>query len=122
MPSRGSVGRWGEDQALLHLQQHGHTLVARNYRCPFGEVDLITQHGEELVFVEVKARLSKAYGPPELAVTASKRQHLRQTAAHFLIAKDYPEAQLWRIDVVSVLRTPDGLTIDVFENAVGADE
>ncbi len=119
MPSaRQLLGRWGEETALSYLQAHGHTLQARNYRCRYGEVDLITRQADDLVFVEVKTRRSNRYGPPELAITARKQQHLLQTAQHYLLAHDLDEHP-WRIDVVTVWRGPNDRTrIEVFENAV----
>lgn len=115
--ARQSLGRWGEQVALRHLQAHGHTLEARNYRCPYGEIDLITRHQNDLVFVEVKTRQSSTYGPPELAITPRKRQHLLQTAQHYLLAHEL-DGQPWRIDVVTVQRSSGRAEITVFENAI----
>lgn len=118
MSRRQSLGRWGEDLALAVLEKRGHTLEARNYRCEYGEIDLVTRQGGELVFVEVKTRSNTRYGRPELAVTPRKQAHLMNSALHY-IGTHVTEELPWRIDVVSVLRHPDGTAkVEVFEDAV----
>ena len=62
-------GLAAESQAAAYLQAKGYTLLARNFRTPHGEVDLILQHKKTLVFVEVKQRASVAFGGPVAAVT-----------------------------------------------------
>ncbi len=66
---RQRLGRWGEGVAATHLEAHGYTILARNWRCAAGEIDLVARDGETLVFVEVKTRRGRAYGAPEEALT-----------------------------------------------------
>jgi putative endonuclease len=115
------LGRRGEDAAAKHLAQTGYTVIARNHRTPFGEVDLIASHGEFIVFVEVKTRRNRTYGLPEEAITASKKKRLLASAQHFLQQRDLPNTP-WRIDVVAVEYDRSGRLerIEVFENAVSA--
>ena len=77
-------GLFFETLALEFLQKQGLTLHSRNVSCRFGELDLICQLAGQWVFVEVKYRRSDAYGGAAAAVTRSKQQKLRQTAAWFL--------------------------------------
>lgn len=80
-------GRPAEDLAAAFLQQQGLELVARNYRCRFGEIDLIARDGEMLVFVEVRMRASDRFGGAAASITAAKRDKLLRTARHYLAGK-----------------------------------
>lgn len=114
---RQLLGKWGEDLALQFLQEQGYTLVARNFRTPDGEIDLILEKDGQLTMVEVKTRKNDEFGLPEDAVTDEKIEHLTIAAEWFL--QDKPEyADNWRIDVVSIIGTPAGgePQIDWFEN------
>jgi len=115
---RQSLGRWGENLAALHLSQAGYTILERNVRTPYGELDLIASQGEELVFVEVKTRASISLGPPEVSVSKTKQAHLTSSALAYLQA--HPELnQDWRIDVIAVLRLPhQPPQIEHFENII----
>jgi putative endonuclease len=77
-------GRQAEDAAAIFLQQHGLTLVERNYHCRFGEIDLIARDGGTLVFVEVRMRSNRAFGGAAASITAAKRNKLLRTARHYL--------------------------------------
>lgn len=77
-------GRQAENLAALFLQQQGLKLVARNYRCRYGEIDLIAREGTTLVFVEVRMRASERYGGAAASITAGKRHKLLRTARHYL--------------------------------------
>ena len=103
--SRVRLGRQGESLARQYLQQAGYRILAANYRCPWGEVDLVAQEGEELVFVEVRTRRSSAYGSPQESITAEKIERLQATAQDYL-QNHTPEpgrSELhWRIDLVSI--------------------
>ncbi len=114
-----TLGQRGETLAAEKLAALGYAIVARNYRCPHGEIDLIARHGAAWVFVEVKTRRGNAYGSPEQAITTRKQAHLIASAQHYLQANGL-ENENWRIDAVAVELTPAGklLRIDVIENAV----
>jgi putative endonuclease len=99
--SRLSLARWGEEVAWRALERQGYRLLARNWRSPEGELDLVARLGETIVFIEVKARQSIRYGAPEDAVTPAKLRRLRSVAQAFLQAEGW-EGSNWRIDVVAV--------------------
>jgi len=110
-----SVGRWGEQAAAEYLQQHGYTITERNVRTPHGEIDLVACWEGITVFVEVKARTTRTFGPPELAVTPRKQAHM------LACADDYArlhEIDHWQIDVIAVRRLGDKTEIVHFENAL----
>ena len=77
-------GRHAEDRAAAFLQQQGLTLIERNYRCRFGEIDLIARDGSTLIFVEVRLRSSDGFGGAAASITAAKRGKLTRAARHYL--------------------------------------
>ena len=79
-------GEPAEALAAAFLQQNGLQLVARNYRCRFGEIDLIARDGTTLVFVEVRMRASHEFGGAAASITAAKRAKLSRAARHYLTA------------------------------------
>lgn len=81
---RGDFGRRGEDAACAYLERHGYKVVDRNYRCRWGEIDVIAVKGGTLAFVEVKTRHNLRFGTPGMAVTYAKQQKIRTTALHYL--------------------------------------
>lgn len=95
------TGRSGETEAAASLEHAGYRILARNYRSPFGEVDLVAEEDDVLVFVEVKTRSSLAYGLPRDAITAAKRRKLARTASHYLM-QNVPTDRPYRVDIVEV--------------------
>ena len=95
-------GALGEDAAYHYLTAKKYRIVARNYRKPCGEIDLIALDGKTLVFVEVKKRASRAFGGPILAVTPAKQHKIALTAQYF-IKENAPKFDSIRFDVVCLL-------------------
>lgn len=77
-------GKDAEARAARYLEARGLHIVERNYRSRYGEIDLIARDGVTLVFVEVRARSSNAFGGAAASITAAKRQKLTRTALHYL--------------------------------------
>jgi putative endonuclease len=108
--ARGSggaaLGPLGEDIAHRFLERRGLTVVARNYRPPSGEVeiDIVARRGEALVFVEVKARSSGEFGPPDRAVDGDKQGYLVRAARDYARRAGVGWEHV-RFDVVSVVLT-----------------
>ncbi len=98
---RQSLGRTGERLAAEKLLAGGYLILERNFRCVYGEIDLVAEHQEDLVFVEVKTRRGEAYGLPEEAVDTRKQRKIMQVASYYLDIHDRAERS-WRIDVVAV--------------------
>ncbi len=107
---KDGLGRYGEDLAAAHLVAAGLQLLARNWRCPQGELDLVAADGDTVVFCEVKTRTSTAYGLPAEAVTPAKAARLRRLGAAWLCSADR-SWQFVRFDVVSVLRPRTGAAV-----------
>lgn len=95
-----ALGHWGEEQAAKFLKKKGCRVLARNWRCRLGEIDLIVEDGSCLCFVEVKLRKSDAYGRAAEFVDWRKQQRLRATAQLYL--EEHPTQQQPRFDVVEV--------------------
>jgi putative endonuclease len=109
-------GRNGEDATVRTYEHRGYRVVARNWRCPLGELDLVVQRGGVLVFCEVKSRTGAAFGGGYEAVTWSKRRKLRQLAEVFLQSYRPLDARV-RFDVASVWLGPRGADVEIFEDA-----
>lgn len=97
-----AAGKKHEDQALVYLKKKGLTLVERNYLTRFGEIDLIMQTKNTLIFVEVRYRHSAAFGSACDSVTPHKQEKLVRTAEHFLQKKQLTDKIATRFDVVAM--------------------
>ena len=96
------LGAHGEDLARRWYEARGYTVLARNWRCRDGELDLVLARGRLVVFCEVKTRTSDAFGVPAAAVTAAKQRRIRRLAARWLEASAWRPGSV-RFDVASVL-------------------
>ncbi|MBI4684587.1 MAG: YraN family protein [Nitrospirae bacterium] len=109
------IGSKGEDLAAEHLKRKGYKIIARNYKTPIGEIDIIAQDRETLVFVEVKTRSSNAFGSPFEAVDARKQMKLKKLALLYLkIQKKNPPV---RFDVLSIYLNNTGKEIEHIRDA-----
>jgi putative endonuclease len=100
--SKQRLGAFGEDAASAFLVERGYQIVARNYRCEFGEIDIIARASKALVFVEVKTRSGGGYGSPFEAITTQKLARMKRLAAHCANHFATPGEQI-RLDAISVL-------------------
>jgi putative endonuclease len=117
---RRDTGILGEKLARGFLEEQGYRIRQTNYRCPEGEIDLVAEHRDFLVFVEVRTKRGLEFGSPEESITPAKMAKLRTVAAHYLQTHDNLPSS-WRIDVVAVeLDNKDKISrIELIENAVG---
>jgi putative endonuclease len=113
---RSVRGHAGEVAALRLYEHRGFRTLARNWRCPLGELDLVVERGGLLVFCEVKTRTGTAFGGGYEAVTWSKRRKLRRLAEAFLAAVA-PGYSRIRFDVASVWLCGERPDVEVFEDA-----
>lgn len=118
MDQRKQTGRRGEDIAALFLTGKGYRIIERNWRCPVGELDLIAQDQDTLVFVEVRSRSGARFGLAEESITPAKQARLVELAQTYVQEKALA-AQRLRIDVVAVQLGRGLPQINHIENAVG---
>jgi putative endonuclease len=112
----GPIGSRGEDVAADVYRRRGYRVVARNWRCRLGELDLVVERGGVLVFCEVKSRRQSVFGGGFEAVTGRKRAKLRAVAEAFLQASG-SRPQAIRFDVASVAVRGARSTVELFEDA-----
>ncbi|HUU62474.1 MAG TPA: YraN family protein [Dehalococcoidia bacterium] len=119
MDSR-EIGALGEKIAAEYLTGLGYVIRERNFRSREGEIDIIAEKDDFLVFIEVRTRRSLSFGTPEESVTAQKKERLiTLTQAYMEDREDLPSS--WRIDVVALELGPKGQIsrLELIENAVG---
>ncbi|GAA4713021.1 YraN family protein [Brevibacillus fulvus] len=99
---RKQLGRWGEDLAAAFLLRQNYRIIARNVQTRRGEIDIVAEDGQMIVFVEVRTRSSQRFGTPAESITWRKRQKLRELALQYLQAAN-ESAKTFRFDVITVL-------------------
>ena len=109
---RRATGFSGEQVAAAWYVANGYQIVARNWRCRDGELDLIVRDGPTFVFCEVKTRRTDAFGTPAEAVTRDKRQRIRHLAARWIADSKVRPATI-RFDVAALL----GAELEIIEGA-----
>lgn len=111
-----TIGQDGEQAAVAFLIKKGLRVIQTNYRVAGAEVDIIALAGRILCFIEVKTRKSGDFGLPEAFVHRAKQRKIIRAAKFFSTRKAYRE-YLVRFDVVSIIRTENGMAFDHLENA-----
>jgi putative endonuclease len=116
---RRAYGRRAERAARWRLFWRGYRILARNWSCDIGEVDIIARHRDELVFVEVKARTSEAVARPEDQVGPAKRRKLSRLLDIFLLQHPAWRQKVCRFDIVALVMDESGRVrrCEVLENA-----
>ena len=113
---RLELGQFGEELAYKKIKSLGYKKIIRNYKCPLGEVDLIANDGDTLVFVETKTRKGKSVGYAKEAVTARKRRQLSKVALFYMKSNNCCETKA-RFDVIAVSLKGGKPLIEVIKNA-----
>ena len=98
-----NIGKFGEDIAIKYLENHGYKILERNYRKPWGEIDVVAQQSDELVFVEVKTQNQEFEWRPEENVTRHKKRQLSKIINTYLKEhRVYSEID-FRVDVLGII-------------------
>jgi putative endonuclease len=114
-------GKWGEAAAAEYLKDHGLIIVEKNWKCSYGEIDIIALKEQLWVFVEVKTRKDDKFGLPEGAITRKKKEHLIHASMAYI--EEHQIRDDWRIDILSIQKSMDiGIQIEWFENAIRENE
>ena len=113
------LGKIGEITAVDYLKHHKFRIRETNFRCYFGEIDIIAEYKKCLVFVEVRTRCDISYGTPEESITRIKKKRLIRSAQYYIQTHRNLPLQ-WRIDVIAIEMLPDATVsrIELIENAV----
>lgn len=109
-------GRKSEALAARHLKKNGYQILEQNYRTPAGEIDIIAQEGQTLVFVEVKARRTAGYGSPKQSVTPQKQKKISMAALQYLKTRKNGPVRA-RFDVVAITAIGRSEQIEIVKNA-----
>lgn len=111
------LGRRGEERAAKFLISKGYTIVEQNYRCRYGEIDIIGRLDSYLVFIEVKTRSNTLFGSPQSSVTTTKQRQIIRSAEFYLQKNKLSETDA-RFDVVAIIEGKHGPPcIELFQNA-----
>lgn len=114
---RKVLGGRGEELAVRYLRKRGYKVIERNYRCLWGEIDLIARNKGTLVFVEIKTRSSSGFGLPQEAVDRFKQGKLVQVAKAYMAQHHLEDTITTRFDVVAIHLTPSGPEIELIKDA-----
>lgn len=111
-------GCWGENIAKEYLISNGVNILKQNFRCEYGEIDIIGNHEDMVIFFEVKTRFSKKFGFPEVSINKQKVEHIIKSAKQYI--QNYPEdISEWRIDVIAITKfNNEDIDITWFKNAI----
>ena len=117
--NRRDAGALGERIAAKHLAGLGYVILERNFRAKEGEIDIVAEKDDYLVFVEVRTKSSTEFGSPEESVTSAKKEKLIASSFAYLNSHRNPSPS-WRIDFVAVELDQKGKTtrIELIENAI----
>ncbi|MBI2786217.1 MAG: YraN family protein [Legionella longbeachae] len=112
-------GRVAEEKALAYLKKQGLECVTQNYRCRLGEIDLIMYDKNQLVFIEVRSRVSIQFGDGAASITYAKRQKILKAATYYMLQHQEQNKFALRFDVISI----DGKSASItwIKDAFGAD-
>jgi len=117
--NRQETGKLGEKAAQKFLKKHGYRIRETGFRCRYGEIDIVAQQRDYLVFVEVRTRSSPDFGTPEESITQAKKEKLIASAWTYVNShQKLPPS--WRIDVVAIELDDTGKPkrMELIENAV----
>lgn len=96
------LGFWGESKAAGYLKRNGYKILERNFRCPFGEVDIIAQKDDVTAFIEVKTRRSDLYGAPNEAVGRDRQTRYKNSARYYFANREFDCTV--RFDIIEVTK------------------
>ena len=113
---RISLGKSGEEMAVSYLRALKYKIIERNYKCNFGEIDIIAKDKKTLTFIEVKTRSSSHYGSPGDGVDKRKQHQISKAALCYLSKKNMKNIDA-RFDVVTVQLSPQGEDVQLIKNA-----
>jgi len=116
---RQLFGREAEEAVVQYMIRDGYAILARNFHCRYGELDIVAEKNDVICFVEVRMRSSAAWGDPSHSVSHAKQRRVVKAALHYLMAYRIRDRMI-RFDVVSVVGRGSALTLEHLPNAFDA--
>ena len=111
------LGERGERQASRYLKKRGYKIVEKDFKCKFGQIDLIAKDHEALCFIEVKCRSTESFGQPQDAITYTKQNRIKKISEYYMLKKKLANVQV-RYDVVAIYEPKSGTReINLIKNA-----
>jgi len=111
------LGKRGEDEACNYLKKQGYKIMERDFRCRFGQIDIIAEDESTLCFIEVKSRSSHSFGHPEEAITKAKRSRIKKISEYYMLLHKINNRDC-RYDVVAIIELKNGKRkINLIKNA-----
>ena len=110
------VGKRGEKEAEVYIKEKGYSVLEKNYKNKYGEIDLVAQKNGELIFIEVRSKTENDFGTPEETVKEKKKKKLKQNALAYTTFKNYEG--FYRIDLICIVFAKEGslLRLTHYEN------
>jgi putative endonuclease len=121
MKHNQSIGNWGESIAVQYLETKGYAILFKNWRSPYGELDILARKDDAITIVEVKTRTGTKFGWPEESITPMKQEHLLNATQAFFDEHEEYAAFSWQIDVIAILvesQIDQKFQIKHYENAI----
>lgn len=110
------LGKTGEELAVRFLKNKGYKIFERNFRCSVGEIDIVAEHKNTIVFIEVKLRRQERFELPQNSVTKFKQLQIIKVAIYYLKQKNFLDKPV-RFDVVTIFLQNKKYKIELFQNA-----
>jgi putative endonuclease len=99
--AHNELGKWGEEQAAVYLEEKGYIILDRDWKSGHHDLDIVAKDGSTLVIVEVKTRRNRLFGDPEEAIDYKKRKSLQSAINHYV--KSHRTVQDVRFDIISIV-------------------
>lgn len=109
-------GRWGEEKAKSYIEEKGFKIIEKNFRISRGEIDLIAEKENTIIFIEVKTRKNSFFGPPQSAVNFKKQNKIKKVAKYFLVNNNYKDYKK-RFDVIAIIYNNKNIDIEHYKNS-----
>jgi len=112
-----TIGKFGEKIAEKYLLENKYKILEKNYRCKYGEIDIIARYKKDLVFIEVKTRTNMMYGEGINSIDWIKQKHIYKTAEYYLYGKNFININI-RIDAIEIFLYETSVTLKHYQDII----
>ncbi|MCI8277769.1 MAG: YraN family protein [Clostridia bacterium] len=109
------LGNKGEEIASRYLEKNEYEIIARNFKCAKGEIDIIAKDKEDIVFIEVKTRRNENYGKPVDSVNFIKQKHIKEVSKFFMYLNNIKDFSI-RYDIIEIYKKENKFLINHLKN------